>query len=158
MMDRRAFLAGTAAVLAVPLAAAVQQAGQLYRIGVLDVLGAASNEANLGAFRQGLQELGYVEGQNYVIEYRSADGRAERFPDLATELVRLKVDVIVTRGTSATLGARHVRTQFHVMAASGDPVFSESCQPGAGSMSPGPIHGSTRWRPAAQIPNRCCRL
>jgi ABC-type uncharacterized transport system substrate-binding protein len=92
---------------------------------VLDILGVASNEANLNAFRQGLRELGYVEGQNFVIEYRSADGRPERFPDLATELVRLKVDVIVTRGTSAALGAKHVTDTIPiVMASSGDPVFA----------------------------------
>lgn len=92
---------------------------------MLDVLGAASNEANLSAFRQGLRELGYVEGQNVVIEYRSADGRPERFPDLATELVRLKVDVIVTRGTSAALGAKHVTDTIPiVMASGGDPVFA----------------------------------
>jgi ABC-type uncharacterized transport system substrate-binding protein len=92
---------------------------------VLDILGVASNEANLSAFRQGLRELGYVEGQNFVIEYRSADGRPERFPDLATELVRLKVDVIVTRGTSAALGAKHVTDTIPiVMASSGDPVFA----------------------------------
>ncbi len=72
----------------------------------LEVAGVASNAANLSAFRQGLAELGYVEGQNFVIEYRSADGRAERFSDLATELVRLKVDVIVTRGTPAALAAK----------------------------------------------------
>jgi putative tryptophan/tyrosine transport system substrate-binding protein len=102
-----------------------QHAGKIFRIGVLDVLGMASNEANLSAFRQGLRELGYVEGQNVVIEYRSADGRPERFPDLATELVRLKVDVIVTRGTSAALGAKHVTDTIPiVMASSGDPVFA----------------------------------
>jgi putative ABC transport system substrate-binding protein len=108
-----------------PLATEAQQAGKLRRVGVLDVVAAASNEANLGAFRQGLRELGYVEGQNLVIEYRSADGRAERFPDLATELVRLQVDVIVTRGTAAALGARHVTDTIPiVMASSGDPVFA----------------------------------
>jgi len=114
-----AFLCGA------PLAIEAPQAAKLYRIGVLDVVGAASNEANLSAFRQGLRELGYVEGQNLVIEYRSADGRAERFPDLATELVRLKVDVIVTRGTSAALGAKHVTETIPiVMASSGDPIFA----------------------------------
>jgi len=114
-----------ALLCAAPLATEAEQAGRLYRIGGLDVLGAASNEANLRAFRQGLRELGYEEGQNLVIEYRSADGRAERFPDLATELVRLKVDVIVTRGTSAALGARHVTDTIPiVMAWSGDPVFA----------------------------------
>jgi putative ABC transport system substrate-binding protein len=103
----------------------VEAQGKTFRIGVLDVLGAASNGANLSAFRQGLRELGYVEGQNVVIEYRSADGRPERFPDLATELVRLKVDVIVTRGTSAALGAKHVTDTIPiVMASSGDPVFA----------------------------------
>jgi len=108
-----------------PLETEAQQAAKLYRIGVLDVVGVASNEANLSAFRQGLRELGYVEGLNLVIEYRSADGRAERFPDLATELVRLKVDVIVTRGTSAALGAKHVTETIPiVMASSGDPVFA----------------------------------
>ena len=114
-----AFLCGA------PLAIEAPQAAKLYRIGVLDVVGAASNEANLSAFRQGLRELGYVEGQNLVIEYRSADGRAERFPDLATELVRLRVDVIVTRGTSAALGAKHVTETIPiVMASSGDPIFA----------------------------------
>jgi putative ABC transport system substrate-binding protein len=76
-----------------------QDAAKVYRIGVLETVGPESNVANLSAFRQGLRELGYVEGQNFVIEYRSADGRPERFADLASELVRLKVDVIVTRGT-----------------------------------------------------------
>ena len=108
-----------------PLATDAQQAGKLYRIGVLDSVSMASNEANLSAFRHGLRELGYVEGQNVVIEYRSADGRPERFPDLATELIRLKVDVIVTRGTSAALGARHVTETIPiVMASSGEPVFA----------------------------------
>ena len=114
-----AFLCGAQLAIEAP------QAAKLYRIGVLDVVGAASNEANLSAFRQGLRELGYVEGQNLVIEYRSADGRAERFPDLATELVRLRVDVIVTRGTSAALGAKHVTETIPiVMASSGDPIFA----------------------------------
>lgn len=109
-----------------PLAAEAQQKGKVHRIGVLDVVGAASNEANLGALRQALGELGYVEGQNLVIEYRSADGRSERFPDLASELVRLEVDVIVTRGTSAALGARNATGTIPiVMVSSGDPVFSD---------------------------------
>ena len=119
----RITLAVGALLCAAPLATEAQQAGKVYRIGVLDVVGVASNEANLSAFRQGLRELGYVEGQNLVIEYRSADGRAERFPDLATELVRLKVDVIVTRGTSAALAAKHVTETIPiVMASSGDPA------------------------------------
>ena len=112
-----------ACILAVPVAPAAQQAGKVYRIGVLEIVDAASNSANLGAFRQGLAELGYVEGQSFAIEYRSADGRPERLSDLATELVRLRVDVIVTRGTPATLAAkRATQTIPIVMASSGDPV------------------------------------
>lgn len=111
-------------ILAAPLAIAAQELGRMYRIGVLEIVDEASNAPNLSAFRQGLGELGYVEGQNVVIEYRSADGHPGRFSDLATELVRLKVDVLVTRGTPATLTAKQVtRTIPIVMASSGDPVF-----------------------------------
>jgi len=124
MMDRRAFVGALAAgLLAVPLAAEAQPAGKVYRIGVLEGTPVALNPANLEAFRQGLQELGYVERQNYVIEYRSADGRPERFPDLAADLVRLKVDLIVTSGTGAALEAKNAtRTIPIAMAGSGDPV------------------------------------
>ena len=79
-------------LLAAPLAARAQQVGKVYRIGILEPIPASRNAANLDAFRKGLRDLGYVEGRNLIIEYRSADGRAERFPDLASELVRLKVD------------------------------------------------------------------
>src|SRR5262245_62445219 len=100
MIDRRGFITTVgASILAAPLTPRAQ-AGQIIRIGVLDVVDAASNAANLGAFRQRLVELGYVEGQNLVVEYRSADNRAERFTDLAVELVQLKTDVIVTNGDS----------------------------------------------------------
>jgi putative tryptophan/tyrosine transport system substrate-binding protein len=122
-VKRRAFVAGMAAVVVAPLAAEVQKAGRVYRIGMLEVVPLAANGTNLAAFRQGLKELGYVEGQTVVIDYRSADGQAERFPDLARELVRLKVDVIVTRGTPAALAAKHVTATIPiVMASSGDPV------------------------------------
>jgi putative tryptophan/tyrosine transport system substrate-binding protein len=106
-MNRRQFIAllGGAAVVW-PLAARGQQVGKIYRIGILEPIPAARNAANLDALRKGLRELGYVEGQNLVIEYRSADGRAERFPDLASELVRLKVDLIVTRGTPAAISGK----------------------------------------------------
>jgi putative tryptophan/tyrosine transport system substrate-binding protein len=125
-MDRRTFLASTSAVLfAAPLAAEAQPAGKVYCIGVLEPTSMALNAANLDAFRQGLRELGYVEGRNMRIEYRSADGRSERFPDLAAELVRLKVDVILTRGTPAVMAAKNATGTIPVvMAASGDPVLS----------------------------------
>jgi putative ABC transport system substrate-binding protein len=113
----------TALVCAVTSATDGHPVEKIYRIGVLEVVGAASNADNLGAFRQALSEFGYVEGKNFVIEYRSADGRAEHFLDLASELVRLDVDVIVTRGTPAALAAkRATRMTPIVMASSGDPV------------------------------------
>ena len=122
-MDRRRFLlTSVAGALAVPLVAEAQ-VGKVYRIGVLDTVPAARNVANLEAFRQGLRELGYVEGQNCVIEYRSPGSRAYEFPDLANELVRLKVDLILTRGTAAVTAAKNAtRTIPIVMAASGDPL------------------------------------
>jgi putative tryptophan/tyrosine transport system substrate-binding protein len=123
-MKRRRFIAVVAGgLLATPLAAEAQQAGKMYRIGMLETTSVALNAANLEAFRQGLRELGYVERQDYAIEYRSADSRPDRFPDLAAELVRLKVDLIVTRGTTGALAAKNVtRTIPIVMATSGDPV------------------------------------
>ena len=93
-----------------------------HRIGMLETVSLALNAANLDAFRKGLQEFGYIEGQNYVIEYRSADGDAERFPELAAELVRLPVDIIVTRGTPATRAAMKASATIPVvMAAVADP-------------------------------------
>jgi putative tryptophan/tyrosine transport system substrate-binding protein len=126
-MNRRAFitLVGGAAASSVswPLVARAQQGGRLRRIGMLETVPAAANAANFDAFRRGLRELGYVEGQNVTIEYRSADGRAERFPALAAELVRLPVDVIVTRGTPAALAAKQATATIPVvMAAIGEPL------------------------------------
>jgi putative tryptophan/tyrosine transport system substrate-binding protein len=131
---------GLAVVLAfgvplVLLTAEAQPPGKVWRIGMLEATPPALNAAYLEAFRQGLRELGYVEGQNFVIEYRSADGRPERFPDLATELVRLKVDLIVTRGTPATLAAKQATGSIPiVMASSGDPlglgIVSSLARPG----------------------------
>jgi putative ABC transport system substrate-binding protein len=124
MMDRRAFLTIMgASIVAVPLRGEAQPAGEVYRIGVLEGEPMASNPANLTAFRQALAELGYVEGRNVAIEYRSADGRTMRLADLASELVRLKVDVIVTRGVPATLTAKKATTTIPIVLVSGgDPV------------------------------------
>jgi putative ABC transport system substrate-binding protein len=133
-MDRRRFLAGTSAVLlAAPLAAEGQEAGKVYRIGFLspsspsdpEKLASPFGERGLAAFRQGLRELGYVEGQNITIEHRWAEGKFERLPDLAAELVRFKVDVIVSVVTQATLAAKNAtRTIPIVMVATGDPLGS----------------------------------
>jgi hypothetical protein len=80
-----------------------QQIGRVYRLGILEAVPATRNHANLDSLRKGLRELGYIEGQNLLIEYRSTDGRAERFQELAAELVASKVDLILTRGTPAAL-------------------------------------------------------
>jgi putative ABC transport system substrate-binding protein len=111
VMGRRRFLATLlAGVLAAPRFARAQLPGKVYRIGMLETRSAALNVANLEAFRHGLRTLGYVEGKNLAIEYRSSDGRDDRFAGLAAELIRLNVDLIVTRGTPAALAAKE-RTQ-----------------------------------------------
>jgi putative ABC transport system substrate-binding protein len=94
-MNRRTFLCGlTLGTLALPLAAEAQQAGKVYRVGFLWDNPAVFPDA-IEAFRQGLRDLGYVEGRTIAIEYRWAEGKPERMRELAEELVRLKVDVIV---------------------------------------------------------------
>ena len=121
-MNRRDAVIALLALGASPSSFA-QQPARVWRIGMLDTTAMASNAANVDAFRKGLQELGYVEGRNYVLEYRSADGPNERFPELASELVRLKVDLIVTRGTPATQGCQKATTTIPVVTtAVGDPV------------------------------------
>ena len=123
MMDRRTFLAGTsAALLASPLAAEAQQAAKVARIGYLSP-NLAANPHLPESFRQGLRDLGYVEGRNVVIEYRDAEGKLERLPALAAELVALKVDVIVVGGTPQALAAKQAtRTLPIVFAVVGDPA------------------------------------
>jgi putative ABC transport system substrate-binding protein len=125
-MDRRAFLARTGAVLlAAPFAAEAQQAGKVARIGFLVTGSLESREARaiLDAFRQGLRERGYVEGQNIVIEYRSADGKIERLPGLAIELVRLKVDLIIAGNTPMARAAQQATTSIPIVGSvMGDPV------------------------------------
>ncbi len=119
---RRQFLLATGALLAAPLAEA-QQAAKVPRIGFLGNSTAAL-EANLvGPFREGLRDLGYVEGRNILIEYRWAEGKYERFPALISELIALNVDVIVTAGTPASLAVKKATTAIPlVMVAVGDPV------------------------------------
>jgi putative tryptophan/tyrosine transport system substrate-binding protein len=122
-MDRRAFLTGSATVLAVGLRAEAQQPGRVWRVGTLSA-GAASR-ADDTAFREGLRVLGYTEGQNVVIESRYAEGRAERLPALAAELVRRNIDVIVAFPTVAIIAAAKATTTIPiVMAFSADPVGS----------------------------------
>jgi putative tryptophan/tyrosine transport system substrate-binding protein len=123
-MNRREFILALGGAVAWPLAARAQQPTKSYRIGMLETISAALNAPHLDAFRKGLRELGYVEGKNYTIEYRSADGRAERFPELAAELVRLGVDLIVVRGTPGTIAAKNATGRIPVVMASvGDPLL-----------------------------------
>lgn len=122
MMDRRTFSGAVAGGLLVALAARAQQAARVYRIGILEPIPAADNAANLNALRKGLRDLGYVEGRNLVIDYRSANGRAERFKDLATELARLNVDLIITRGTPATSAAKSASATIPVVMAAMRPL------------------------------------
>jgi putative ABC transport system substrate-binding protein len=123
-MDRRGFIRTVAGgLLTAPLAAQAQQLGKPYRIGMLERTSTAVNAANVNAFRQGLRERGYVEGERFVIGYRSADGRDEQFPVLAAELVQLKVNLILTRGTPAALAARNATATIPVVFTGvGDPV------------------------------------
>ena len=122
------------AVLAAPLAAEGQQVGKVYRIGYLSIASGPSPRTE--ALRQGLRELGYIEGKNITIEYRFAQEKADRLRGLATELVNLKVDLIVTGGPTATRAAQQAtRTLPVVMAWGGDPVearfVASLAQPGS---------------------------
>jgi ABC transporter substrate binding protein len=120
-VERRGFIVGTLSLLAAPLAAQAQPAGKVYRIGTLN-LGSPSRSPLAEAFWQGLRELGYVEGRNVIVEERWAEGRAERLPGLAADLVRLKVDVIVADGTVALAAKQATTTIPIVMPLSNDPV------------------------------------
>ena len=117
MIDRRAFIAAvTGALLAAPLAAEAQPTGKVWRVGVL---GLGSSEL----LRQTLREVGYVEGLNLAIEWRDPEGKTERFGDLAAELVRLKVDVIVAINPAATFAAKRSTASIPiVMVNTPDPV------------------------------------
>ena len=110
-------------LLTTPLAAAAQQAGRVWRIGLLSSASPSAGADRLLAFKQGLQELGYVEGQNLTVEYRWAEGKDDRLPALAADLVRLRVEMIITQGTLATLEARKASATMPVVfAVAGDPV------------------------------------
>ena len=118
MMDRRAFIATAAALLAAPLAAEAQPAAKVARVGML-----GDRPGNPEALRAAYQKLGCVVGQNLVFEFRWAEGRFERLPGLAKELVDLNVDVIVTVATPATLAAKNATSTIPIVfVAVADPV------------------------------------
>ncbi len=123
-MTRRAFLATLAGgLLAAPRIADAQQPGKVYRLGYLSAGSGTLSSPYTTAFRQGLRELGWIESQNIVIEYRSAEGQYDRLPALAAELVRLKVDVIVGVPTPGALAAKNATRTIPIVGVSlTDPV------------------------------------
>src|SRR6266536_231608 len=123
-MRRRDFIALLGGAAVWPLAARAQQGGKVYRIGFFSA-GAANTPHLRAAFVETLRKLGWIEGKNVVFEYRYAENRLERLPELAEELVRLNVDIIVAPGTLAPLAAKRVTTTIPiVMANAGDPLGS----------------------------------
>ena len=120
---RRTFLTGSFAVLAAPPMVQTQQAQKVYRIGVVSLNPRAASLPLTKAFEQGLRDRGYVEGRNIALEFRSADGRPERLFDVAAELVRLKVDVILAANNPQATAAKQATTTIPiVMALASDPV------------------------------------
>src|SRR5690242_4516797 len=122
-MRRREFITFVGGAAGWPFAASAQQSGKIFRIAYLGTSSPSLERHVLDAFRQKLRELGHVEGENITIEYRWAEGQDDRLPELAAELVRLKPDVIVTRGTPGTLAAKQATSTIPIVFASlGDPV------------------------------------
>ena len=120
MMDRRAFIDVVAvALLTFPLAIEAQQAGKVPRIGYVVQNYAETSRRVLAAFREGLREHGWLEGQNIVIEVRFAEGKIEQLPAIVAELIRLKVDLIMTTSSATTWAAKDATKSIPiVMAAS----------------------------------------
>ena len=114
MDDRRRFVTGLGLLLASPVVAHAQPVGKLPRVGYL-FYGSPGPSREIDAFRQGLRELGYIEGQSIAVEYRFASGQVERYPELAAELVRLKVDVIVAPATPQALAAKQATSSIPIV-------------------------------------------
>jgi ABC-type uncharacterized transport system substrate-binding protein len=115
-MDRRVFFAGAAALLAAPFAAEAQQAGKVYRVGILTNKASDPAEARLWQiFRSGLRERGWIEGQNILIEFRTAEGNTARLPELVADLVRLKVDLIVARASIFVQPAKEATSSIPIV-------------------------------------------
>jgi putative ABC transport system substrate-binding protein len=119
-MRRRGFVVGGIALLIAPIAAKAQQGTKVWRIGVLQL--GSPTEASTQILGRALRDLGYVEGQNIVIEDRMAEGRLDRLPDLAAELVRMKVDVIVASGVAGTRAAKQATTTIPIVMLATDPL------------------------------------
>ena len=162
-MKRREFMTLIGGAAAWPLAARAQQRADKITLGFLSVNVQPAMKARIEAFQLGLRELGYMEGQNVFIEYRFADGNPDRLPRLADELVRLKVNVIVTEGPTATRFAKDATSTIPiVMAQDPDPIgtgFVASLARPSGNVTglstlrselggrqhPLPVYGNYRW-------------
>ena len=110
--------------MALSFPAGAQQTGKVPRVGFLLASFPSNETRSLGGFRQGLRELGYVEGNNIKIEYRYAEGNSDRFPDLAAELVRLKVDIIVVGSAISAAAAKDATKTIPIVMSGSDPVAS----------------------------------
>jgi putative tryptophan/tyrosine transport system substrate-binding protein len=121
-MQRREFIALLGGIAAWPLAARAQQSSSVARIGYLNTNDASTSASYVEAFRAGLRDLGYVEGKNFVIESRFAEGNIDRLPELAAELARGNVDVIITSGSGVVAAQRATSTIPIVMLVMGDAV------------------------------------
>jgi putative tryptophan/tyrosine transport system substrate-binding protein len=121
MLSRRRFLRTmSVSLLAAPLAADAQEARKVWRIGILRI--GPATDASTGTLRQALREFGYVEGRNIVIEDRTTDGRLDRLADVAAELVRQRVDVIIASGVAGTRAAKQATTTIPVVMLATDPL------------------------------------
>jgi putative tryptophan/tyrosine transport system substrate-binding protein len=138
-------LALGAMLFALGFSAEAQQPAKVYRIGMLVSGSVASHSRRIDAFRQGLRELGYVEGKNITIEYKYAEGNRERFANLAAEMVRLKPDVIYVGSTGFTAAAKKATSTIPIVAVGGDLVgaglVASLARPG------GNVTGSTNISP-----------
>jgi putative ABC transport system substrate-binding protein len=126
-MNRRESIIAFVALGAVAgsIASFAQQQGKVWRVGFLSLYSASEIVQNTAAFLKALRELGYIEGKNLVVEWRFAEGSFERLPDLAADLVQLKVDVIVAVASAAISAAKNATSTIPiVMATTGDPVGS----------------------------------
>jgi putative tryptophan/tyrosine transport system substrate-binding protein len=126
-MNKREFLVAVVVLGAAarPIPSFAQQQGRVWRVGFLSSVSASSSSQNTDAFLKGMRELGYVEGKNLVIQWRFADGKLERLPGLAADLVQLKMDVIVAAASPSIGAAQQATTKIPiVMATTGDPVGS----------------------------------
>jgi ABC-type uncharacterized transport system substrate-binding protein len=139
-------LALSALLLALSASVEAQQVGKVFRIGILRGSSALAAKRQIDAFRDGLRELGYVESKNFVFEARYAEGKVDRLPELASELVRLKVDVILVSGTEATTAAKQATNTIPIIVGTagdlvGTGLVMSLARPG------GNITGSTRMSP-----------